>query len=74
MSMSTNSRLMVDKLHYRVLEIIRPSDKNKLKLKAKKDDINILYNWVNNKKFYKIQLKKKKFLTLPIINGLKKLL
>ena len=76
MSMSTNSRLMVDKFTLqRVLEIISPSDKNKLKLKkAKKDDINILYNWVNNKKVLQNSIKRKKFLTLPIINGLKKLL
>lgn len=62
MSMSANSRLMVDKFSLqRVLEIISPSDKNKLKLKkAKKGDINILYNWVNNKKVLQNSIKRKK--------------
>ena len=60
--MSASSRLMVDKFTLqRVLEIIEPSDKNKLKLKkAKKADINILYNWVNNKKVLQNSIKRKK--------------
>ena len=62
MSMSTKSKIMVDKFTLqRVLEIIKPSDKNKLKLKrAKINDINIFYNWVKDNKVVKNSVKRKK--------------
>ncbi len=74
MRMSSNSKLMVDKFTLqRVLEIIKPSNKKQLKLKkAKKNDVDIFYNWVNDEQVLQNSIKRKKISYTTHLNWFKK--